>query len=419
MASPALSNFLGNASSRADQTAKMKVVFYNHTGQVSGAERMLLLSIANLPSESFHSTVVCPEDGPLKAEVTALGAEWHAARILRARFTRNPYRLAKYVLSIAHTMLVVRKTLRALSPDLVHANSVRAGIVATLATAGTRLSIVWHVHDILPRHFISALVRFLARMSRRTHIVACSRAAARSFERNPNGDFSSVTVIHNGIDTTKFRCDPSVGRSARAELGVNSGDFVIGIVGQVAPRKGQLGLIRAFSKLLAEVPNGKLLVIGGPLFNRDHEYLSKLREEVTRLCLEESVLFLGHRKDAAAVMQALDILVLNSLVEPFALVLLEAMMMGKPVLATDSGGPAEVIQHGVNGHLVPADDTEALTAALAELIRNPALRRKYVERARDDAERFSIDSYMAKLQAFYAMFQTGPKQIHPESQVAR
>jgi glycosyltransferase involved in cell wall biosynthesis len=111
--------------------------------------------------------------------------------------------------------------------------------------------------------------------------------------------------------------------------------------------------------------------------------------------------------------------VLNSVVEPFSLVVLEAMMIGKPVVATDSGGVAEIIQHRVSGHLIPVDDTDALAAALAELVRNPALCKQYVERARNDVQRhFSVDCYMTKLQAFYARFQTRPTHIDSESHSA-
>jgi glycosyltransferase involved in cell wall biosynthesis len=384
--------------------AEKRIVFYNHTGQVSGAERMLLLTMAQLPARTYRPLLLCPKEGPLRGEAEEAGVEWRQVRMLEARYSLNPFRIFRYLASVLTAVREIRRTIAALAPDLIHANSPRAGVVATLATAGTGVPVVWHVHDILPPHPVSAIVRWLAKASRSTHILACSHAAADSIRiaesRNPD---RRTTVIHNGIETKRYAADPQRANQMRKSLGLKANDFAIGIVGQILPRKGHLGLLRAFAKASRALPDALLIVIGAPIFNRDHEYLAALELEANRLGLDRRVRFLGQRRDADCVMQALDLVVVNSVVEPFGLVLLEAMMMGKPVVATASGGPTEVIEHGVNGHIVPVNDDEALARAIISVATDAALRTGYGERGPARVlSHFTSGHYISSLVAFYS-----------------
>jgi glycosyltransferase involved in cell wall biosynthesis len=379
------------------------VLFYNHTGHVSGAEKMLLLSLAHLPSDAYRSILLCPEEGPLRAEAELLGTEWHKVRALRARFTLNPLLLCRYLFSAAGTIREIRRAVRAVRPSLIHANSPRAGVVASLATVGTAVPVIWHVHDILPRHPLSWALRAIAKMSRRTHLVACSRAAASCIQiPNSRDPGRTTTVLHNGIDVDLYRAVSQSAIELRASLELAADAFVIGIVGQITPRKGHLGLLRAVAKLRPTVPNAVLLVVGSAIFGWDHRYQEALVAEAAALNISATVRFLGQRADVPRIMSALDVLVLNSLVEPYGLVLLEAMAAATPVIATDSGGPAEIIRHRDSGHLVPVGDDDALAEALIELASNESLRRQYSARGTIRVEvAFSRQRYIDNLQALY------------------
>ncbi|WP_158748945.1 glycosyltransferase [Acidobacterium sp. S8] len=374
----------------------MRTLFYNHTGIVSGAEKMLLLSLANLPRGSFELILVCPAEGTLRNDAADLGVPVITCNQIRARFTYNPLLFLNYLLSIAGVLYAFRKKVKALSPDIVQANTVRAGIVATVATIGTRVPVIWHSHDILPSHPLTTLIRLLAHSSRRVHIVACSKAAAYTL-RPFTSRGRHVVVIHNGIDMTRFHRSPELRDEKRKELVIVPKSFVIGMVGQVSPRKGQLGLIRAFADVRSTVPEAVLLIIGASLFNKDHEYLQRLEQEVAKLQLGKSVRFLGQRSDVPALIQTMDLFVLNSEVEPFALVLIEAMMLGKAVIATDCGGPAEIVHHRVDGEILPVGDHKALVNTMIRLAMDPSLRERYGEVAiRNVKHIFSKERYIAQ-----------------------
>ena len=210
-------------------------------------------------------------------------------------------------------------------------------------------------------------------------------------------------MIYNGIDLQRFTSHPVARRTVRAELGVLPGQFMLGIVGQITPRKGQLELIKAFAQALPQIPGAILLIVGAPLFTQqDNEYLRELQSTTEELGVTSKVKFVGARKDVPAVMQALDLLVLNSKAEPFSLVLLEAMACGTPILATAVDGVLELIDHKVSGWLVPARNEPALVDALMELGNNEQLRRDIARRAQQDvAPRFSREEYLAQVEQLY------------------
>jgi UDP-glucose:(heptosyl)LPS alpha-1,3-glucosyltransferase len=378
----------------------MKVLFYNHTGQVSGAERVMLMILARLDRGEFEASVVCPSAGPLRQMVAQLGVRTETVGVLDARFTWRPDRLARYVKSFLNVFRDLRHEVVRASPDLVHANSIRAGLVAMLATFDLGTPVVWHLHDMLPRHPLSTGIRVLAGLSRRTRLIAVSEAVGRNFRGRLSALFENrVSVILNAIDLDKFQPDQTAKHRIRAELGLN-GNLVFGIVGQLTPRKGQLELIRAFAQ--AGIPGSSLLIVGAPLFNQDPEYASRLEQEAAALGVADRVKMLGPRSDVGAVMQALDLLIVNSMAEPFGLVAPEAMASGTPVLATAVDGIPEIIEHGTNGWLIPARDDEALTEAIRHLSGQPELRDQLAKRGRQDVvKRFQADRYMKELEAFY------------------
>ena len=145
-----------------------------------------------------------------------------------------------------------------------------------------------------------------------------------------------------------------------------------------------------------------LVIVGAPLFNREHEYLQLLKQTALELGIAERVRMPGARSDVAAIMQALDLLVINSSVEAFCLVALEAMACGTPILAAVSGGIPELIEHGKNGWLLPRRDEQTLAAAILDLSRQPALCAQLAEQGKKHIDsRFCADRYVAELQAFY------------------
>jgi len=379
----------------------MKILFYNHTGQASGAERLLLMILARLDREKFNPVVMCPEDGPLMKLAAEL-APVVAVEALKARFTWRPDHFIGYLRSFLRVSQQVRQKVRSIKPDVIHANSIRAGLVATAATVGLKSRVVWHLHDLLPRHPLSTVIRAAAFLSPRTQMIAVSQSVADNFA----GAFfplkKRVRAILNGIELETFQRSQTARQEIRGQLQLDPAETVIGIVGQITPRKGQLELIRSFAQVLTKIPQATLLIVGAPLFNRDEVYAALLKKTAQQLGLAERVLFTGARSDVAAMMQAMDLLVINSSAEPFGLVAIEAMACGTVVLAAASGGIPEIIEHGKNGWLIPKGDEQALADAVVHLTSQPQLTAELAAQGElRVASHFSAERYLFELQSFY------------------
>jgi glycosyltransferase involved in cell wall biosynthesis len=348
-----------------------------------------LLILRRLNHRRFSPVVICPAADTMAKEVREIGVECRTIDQLEARFTIRPDRLIQYLFSFIRTIGQMRRAIRDEKPDLIHANSIRSGLAATAASAGMKMPVIWHLQDELPLHPLSTLIRLSVLLSNRICLMPASKATGDSFRGKLLKGFGKripERVVHNGIELENFRFDAENRRRVRAELGLSEDEFVFGVVGQITPRKGQLELIETFAAAQNEMPQATSLIVGAPMFNKDHLYLEELKAAVERLGIENKVKFLGSRRDVPAVMQALDLLVVNSRSEALVVVAIEAMACRTPVLATDVGGTREIIEHGKNGWLINFGDEEGLKNALLTLSQNAEMRRRFA----DESEKIAL-----------------------------
>ncbi len=346
----------------------MNVLYVNHTAEVSGAERSLLSLLAALP-DTVGRRVAVPS-GDLAAAVRELGIPTSTitgtAGSLRLHALHTPRTLAE--LSVA--ALQVRRAARRHRVDVVHANSIRAGIVLGLGRLSPAATVV-HVRDCLPPGLLStATMRLIAATA--TTVVANSHYTARSMRAVAPG--ARLEVAHNPVAPARW--DPSrIDRAqARTRLGAaGARGVLLGVVAQLSPWKGQDTAIQALGLLCEQGVDAHLLLIGSAKFvarstRFDNEaYVASLRARVAEAGLEDRVSWLGERQDVPELVRALDILLLPSREEPFGRALIEAMALGVPVIATNVGGPPEIIEDGREGYLLPPDAPAAWARAIRRI----------------------------------------------------
>jgi glycosyltransferase involved in cell wall biosynthesis len=392
---------------------RRRILYFSHTRQVSGAERMLLLMLAMLDKTRYEAIVGCPTEGVgnLDELVNSAGVRLIAVPALRARFTSNPRLLMQYLQSAAGAVGAFRRAIRKAKPDLIHANSVRAGLVATLATVGMGVPLLWHVQDDLPRHPISTIIRLLAVSSRRTRFAAVSKSARAAFTgRFPFDD--RVILLHNAIDRERFpaKSHPpdEAAEAFRSELKLGKDAFLVAAVGMINPRKGSMPLIEQFAKAATADARLHLAIVGAPIFNDDHRYEAKLKQRAKSLGLESRIHFTGARGDVPAILRAADLFVLYAIAEPFGLAILEAMSSGTPVIATEVGGIPEIVEDGVSGELVPSPEFTAglnidrLSVLIRAAAGDPNRMQRLADKALSDVlPRFSMERFGRELNAIY------------------
>jgi glycosyltransferase involved in cell wall biosynthesis len=205
---------------------------------------------------------------------------------------------------------------------------------------------------------------------------------------------------------------------ARTRIGAaGEHELLLGVVAQLTPWKGQDTAVRALALLRERGIDAHLLLVGSAKFlarSSRHDnaaYVARLRELVNRENLSEHVSWLGEREDVPELMRALDALLLPSTEEPFGRAVAEAMAMGVPVLATNVGGPAEVVRDGHDGFLLPPREPEAWANALAELAASPELAARMGASGRARAaDAFTLERHLERVLEVYQRA-LGPVQL--------
>jgi glycosyltransferase involved in cell wall biosynthesis len=393
-------------TSKVSSPSISKIVFVNHTGVFSGAERVLLTMLDGLDPTRYQSVGFCPANSELANQIRARGIPVVGLEALQARFTWSPLRLVRYLRSYFRVIREFRNAPQLRDADLIHANTLRAGLVASFATVGSGIPVIWHLQDIMRIHPISTAIRWTAVLMPGVHVVAASRATAIRFQgwllRILSGSVP-VIVLHNSVDSRQFHPDQAARFRVRQELQLGDHIFAFAIIGQLTRRKGQLETIRAFRNLASRFPMARLLIVGAPLFNDDHKYFDLLKSTATDLGISDKVLFLGQRSDVNSLLNAADAVVVNSHREPFGLVALEAMAAGKPVVAARVDGIPELVVNEVTGLLVPPGNDAALTSAMAKVCSDPALCQQLSGQARTLVETiFTSERFLNQLEEIYS-----------------
>jgi glycosyltransferase involved in cell wall biosynthesis len=206
-------------------------------------------------------------------------------------------------------------------------------------------------------------------------------------------------TIYDGIDVGRFATGGGAG--VRRALGIPPDAPCVGIVGHVQGWKGQLLVAEAVARARRRIPSLRCLIVGG-VHRLGAEYAERLKERIAGADLAGHVVLTGARRDVAACMDAMDVVVHASNREPFGRVLLEAMAAGRPVIAPREGGPLEIVVDGETGLLVPPRDPDALAAAMVALLEDPARRAAMARAARARVSAvFDIDGHARAVEAVF------------------
>lgn len=216
-------------------------------------------------------------------------------------------------------------------------------------------------------------------------VVGVSESVCTFLRETVKVDPLRLRLVPNGVDMAWFQPTPN-GRAKRKELGIPDQTMVVGIVARLVPVKRHDVLFHAFKQVQQRFPNTGLMVVGdGPL--RNH-----LETLVSDLGLK-SVMFLGNRRDIPQLLDCMDIFALCSESEGHPITLLEAMAVGKAVVATSVGGCNEILRHGSNGLLVPPGHPEAFASALEGLLSSNDLFLRLSGNARKEVEQlYNLES---------------------------
>ena len=373
-------------------TTAPRCLYLDHTAKMSGGEIAMLRMVRALRG-SVVPEVWLAEDGPLVAEFQAMGVPTRVVP-LDSR-SRNQSRHVSGLVSLLRlapraAMLLgysfrLARMLRREQFDVIHCNSLKSGLYGSLAGRLSRVPVVWHVRDRLasdymPKLMVSALRIAISILP--SAVITNSESTASTVAGGRRSRASAVqATIFDTLDTSLYE------RSTRAP----GQAFRFGMVGRMAPWKGQLLALDAFEAVSAQPLAVELHFAGAALFGEE-EYVDRLRDRVGQSSKRDSVVLHGFVDDVPGFLGDMDALIHASTVpEPFGQVLVEGLAAGIPVVASDAGGAAEIISSELNGLLTPVGDVSALAEALQRLVDDSDLRKRLTEAGHERARAFRGD----------------------------
>ncbi len=354
----------------------MRVLLLNDVGLLGGAERCLLDLLAQFAEDGgeVEPLVACPR-GPLLDAVAALGVEAVPQRGMGGSLQLHPLRTPRALSALAVAAGRLRRLAAERGVDLIHANTLRAALVACAARRLGGPPVAAFVHDALDDGRLSRMTsRTIASQS--AVVFANSAFTADRFGLAP-GD-PRRRVVFNPVDLDAFDPARQDRAAARAALDLAPDDLVLAVVAQITPWKAQRDALALLDMLRGEHPRARLLLVGEPKFlaratrHDNRAYLAELHALARDHSLEAHVRWLGERADVPAILAAVDVLLVPSWTEPFGRAVVEGMAMGCLVAATSVGGPAEVIADGVDGVLLAPQRPQLWAQRLSALLADPA-----------------------------------------------
>jgi glycosyltransferase involved in cell wall biosynthesis len=366
---------------------RLRVGFVLHVMQVAGAEVLVAEIIRRLGSQ-IDPVVLCLDD------VGQLGERMQAEGVPVVRLGRRP----------GLDMSLVRRMAREIETReiaVLHAHQYTPFFYTALSRplVRRRVHVMFTEHG---RHYPD-VVSWKRRMANRLivsrladEVHGVCQFSADSLRRIDGFSAKPITVIHNGIELSRYPATPKV--DVRRRLGFPRDGLFVTCVARFHPVKDHAMLLRAFARVSAAVPHAELLLAGdGPL-------REALAAQAAALGIAERVRFLGVRDDVPDVLRASDVFILPSISEAASLTLLEAMACRLPVVVTAVGGNPEIVEDKTNGLLVPRGDEIATADAVIYLLQHPGCATAMGEAALKTVQRQyrieqTVDTYYRRYKA--------------------
>ena len=308
----------------------------------------------------------------------------------------------------------IKKIIQKQNIEIIHSHDEKTllyGWMIKRAMPHLRIMYTCHLHSPYVRKDFETFTAFLNfKLRRRINVFLMKRyhkpllAVSYHTRRSMVADGlreQDIEVLHNGIDIDAWRRE--LGRPVlKAELGIKPDEFLVGTVARIAQQHKDLP---TFYRVAAEIsrimPRVKFVIVG----DGHGDELAKAKERVAELGMEHSFFFTGHRTDLLDIYSSFDLFLMTSLTEGLPNTVLEAMALRVPVVSTAVAGVPELVEHGKTGFLSPIRDVQGLSGQVIDLLKNPAMREEFGQKARQRIENdFSFSNRVRRMEDYYEHF---------------
>jgi len=364
-----------------------RILYVHGIEAIGGAERDLISLVKTLDRQKWEPHVVCPGTGPFRDQLHAIAVPTHA-------FSFPPWRKARSFFQRRSAVLRLGALVNQLDPAMIHVNDfwwLPHTVRAIESRRSNPVPIVAHVRqEIEP----AKVQRYW--LDRVEAVIAMSRQIEQSLIAG-GVSASKVRTLYSGIDLSEKQ-HMHDGQAIRQMIGIPNGAVLLGTVANLFPRKGYEVMLRALPAIVRAAPTVHYVIVGSD----DSDYADRLKRLAHELKIADRVHIVGFQDPVQPFLASLDLYVHPALMEGFGIAVVEAMAMGKAVVATTTGGLPEVVAQGETGLLVPPGDVESLAATVVSLLQDRVRREQLGRNGSARAhEHFSLDAYVANVEHLY------------------
>ena len=367
---------------------KYNILFLGFVPYIGGAEISTLLLLKYMDKERFNPIYIIPDVGPLLDRIRGLGVK---VLTIPLKQIKLPFP-SGYLRTVWKLAWFIKKN----EIDLVICTNEICNQYGLPASKLNCVPIASHTRNLILdyRSFWRMFLHFP------DVLIANSKATAESYSSFVRKN-QRIEIVYNGVDLEEYSPSEN-GSTVRKRYGIGDNKFLIGMISRITRTKRQDVFIKAMAEVVKIYPDVCALIIGETKIDRSENYLEELQQLVKELKIGDKVIFTGFIDNMKELYESIDLLVLPSLAEPFGRVLIEAMAMEKPVIATRAGGAAEIVENGVTGLLVPPDDINGLAKAIVKMLEDEDNRKRMGKAGRKRVENmFSIEKNVGETQRIY------------------
>ena len=364
-----------------------RILYVHGIEAIGGAERDLIALLKTLDRRKWEPHAVCPGTGPFGEQLHTIAVPTHALSL-------PPWRKPLAVLQRRSAVGRLGAFVEQLDPAMIHVNDiwwVPHAVSAIASHTSNPVPIVAHVRQEIEPPKVQRY-----QLDRVEAVIAISRQVEQSLVAG-GVSAKKVRTVYSGIDLSEK--EPAHNDEAiRLMIGLPKGAVLLGTVANLFPRKGYEVMLRALPAIIRAIPTVHYVIVGSD----DHDYADRLQKLALELKIADRVHIVGFQDPVQPFLAALDLYVHPALMEGFGIAVVEAMAMGKAVVATTTGGLPEVVAQGETGLLVPPGEIESLAATVVSLLEDSIRREQMGRCGRARArERFSLDASVRHMEQVY------------------
>ena len=353
----------------------MKILHINTEKTWRGGEQQLLNLLQGLNKRNITSHLACQPGSAMEERAKNAGIEVFPVAMHGEVDLLASYRLRRLITRFRY--------------DILHSHTSHAHTLAFFASLGTktRLLVSRRVDFSIFRHSFLHLSGFKYHFMAHYYIAISHKI--KNVLMADGIPAQRIFVVHSGINPERFVSSP---RDALiAEFSIRKDERVVVNIAHLAGHKGQKYLVRAIPLVLAKIPTARFFIVGGG------ELMPELQSLAASLGLKQKLIFTGFRRDVGSFYQIANLFVMSSVQEGLGTAVIDALALGKPVVATHAGGIPEIIRDGENGRLVTSADPAALARGIIELLANPERAKQMGRRGQEMVrQKFSVDAIVDK-----------------------